>query len=93
MLKYGFPGKVFSMLYKNSIFVALESAEPRFLYDLLLCYIRYIQFLQPIQDMVGSVQGCWGFNVQIYLNIDLLQQSVCTLCTVDQESFLIKNII
>ena len=49
-----------------------------------------IQFLQPVQDMVGSVQGCWGFNVQIYLNIDLLQQSVCT---VDQESFLIKKII
>ena len=46
-----------------------------------------IQFLQPVQDMVGSVQGCWGFNVQIYLNIDK------TCSYVDQESFLIKKII
>ena len=72
------------------LYMAVEPTEPGLLYDLLLCFRSSIQFLQPVQDMVGSVQGCWGFNVQIYLNIDLLQQSVCT---VDQESFLIKKII
>ena len=60
-------------IYTHSIFMAPESTEPGLLYDLLLCYRSSIQFLQPVQDMVGSVQGCWGFNVQIYLNIDLLQ--------------------
>ena len=69
------------------LYMAVEPTEPGLLYDLLLCYRSSIQFLQPVQDMVGSVQGCWGFNVQIYLNIDK------TCSYVDQESFLIKKII